>query len=185
MPEINGLSKQTLDLKEENTFLKERLRLLKIQIEEKRILSQRLRQEDDLLNRQNEELRNRMYMIEEQIRAKHSQTGQRLRPSRVSQRGRPAKVSRFEEAANIKTYLPRTSEKQLVTKYTSTEVYRGSAGIDTRYQNDSFIEPRRRASYDVQNSRTYISNSPERVGYTLGRTEIVSPPPATSSRIIT
>ena len=91
---------------------KEILRLLKIQIEERRLSCEKLKAEADRLKAENDELNSRIVQLEEELRNKKP-TVRTTPVNRKSSKGRPAEVKGYSDAA-VKTYLPRTAAKQTI-----------------------------------------------------------------------
>ena len=117
IPELNKLKKISIDIEEENALIKERLRILQKQIEQKKFRVNRLKEENANLKRDNLNLNNYIKSQENIIRDKQAyQTTVKVkqRPNIYPQGS--AITSKFEQSA-LKTFLPRTGAKPPTQEY--------------------------------------------------------------------
>ena len=127
IPDINKLRKISLDIKEENALIKERLKILQNQLEERKRSVFKLKEENESLKRGNQELSNFIKTQERAIREK--QTKQQTikiksRPNIMP--GKSAITSKFEQSA-LRTFLPRTVIKPATEDYIQKNEYVASA----------------------------------------------------------
>ena len=117
IPELNKLKKISIDIEEENALIKERLRILQKQLEQKKFRVNRLKEENANLKRDNLNLNNYIKSQENIIRDKQAyQTTVKVkqRPNIYPQGS--AITSKFEQSA-VKTFLPRTGAKPPTQEY--------------------------------------------------------------------
>ncbi len=123
IPEINKLKKISMDIEEENALIKERLRILQKQLEEKKFRVIRLKQENANLKKDNQNLNNYIKSQENLIRDKQAfQTTVKVkqRPNIYPQG--TAVTNKFEQSA-LKTFLPRTVAKPPTQDYNQGNNY--------------------------------------------------------------
>jgi len=123
IPEINKLKKISIDIEEENALIRERLRILQKQLEEKKIRVNRLKEENANLKRDNLNLNNYIKSQENIIRDKQAyQTTVKIRRKPNVYPQGSAITSKFEQSA-IKTFLPRTGAKPPTQEYNQENNY--------------------------------------------------------------
>ena len=123
IPELNKLKKISIDIEEENALIRERLRILQKQLEEKKFRVNRLKEENANLKRDNLNLNNYIKSQENLIRDKQAyQTTVKViqRPNVYPQGS--AITSKFEQSA-VKTFLPRTGAKPPTQDYNQDNNY--------------------------------------------------------------
>ncbi len=123
IPEINKLKKISIDIEEENALIRERLRILQKQLEDKKYRVFRLKEENANLKRDNQNLNNYIASQENLIRDKQAfQTTVKVkqRPNIYPQGS--AITSKFEQSA-LKTFLPRTGAKPPTQDYIQNNNY--------------------------------------------------------------
>ena len=117
IPEINKLRKLSLDIKEENALIKERLKILQDQLEDRKRSVFKLKEENENLKRDNQELTNYIKTQENLIREKQAlQTTIKVRSRPNVSHGKSAITSKFEQSA-LRTFLPRTVAKPVTQDY--------------------------------------------------------------------
>ena len=117
IPEINKLRKLSLDIKEENALIKERLKILQEQLEDRKRCVFKLKEENEILKRDNQELTNYIKTQENLIREKQAlQTTIKVRTRPNVSHGKSAITSKFEQSA-LRTFLPRTVAKPVTQDY--------------------------------------------------------------------
>ena len=123
IPEINKLKKISMDIEEENALIRERLRILQKQLEEKKIRVSRLKEENANLKRDNQNLNNYIRSQENLIRDKQAfQTTIKVRQKPNIYPQGSAITSKFEQSA-VKTFLPRTGAKPPTQEYNQNSNY--------------------------------------------------------------
>ena len=117
IPEINKLRKLSLDIKEENALIKERLKILQEQLEDRKRCVFKLKEENENLKRENQELTNYIKTQENLIREKQIlQTTIKVKSRPNISHGRSAITSKFEQSA-LRTFFPRTVAKPVIPDY--------------------------------------------------------------------
>jgi hypothetical protein len=120
-----------MDIEEENALIKERLRILQKQLEQKKYNVIRLKEENANLKRENQNLINEINNQQNSIRNKQAlQTKIQIksRPNVMPQTS--AVVSKFEQTA-LRTFLPRTGAKPQTEDYTQNMDYNYITSIPT------------------------------------------------------
>ena len=131
IPQINKLKRLSMDIEEENALIKERLRILQKQLEQKKYNVIRLKEENANLKRENQNLINEINNQQNSIRNKQAlQTKIQIksRPNVMPQTS--AVVSKFEQTA-LRTFLPRTGAKPQTEDYTQNMDYNYITSIPT------------------------------------------------------
>jgi hypothetical protein len=127
IPEINKLKKISIDIEEENALIRERLRILQKQLEEKKFRVNRLKEENANLKRDNLNLNNYIKSQENLIRDKQAyQTTVKVRQRPNVYPQGSAITSKFEQSA-LKTFLPRTGAKPPTQEYNQDNNYTAPA----------------------------------------------------------
>ena len=117
IPQINKLRKLSLDIKEENALIKERLKILQVQLEEKKRNVFKLKEENENLRRENQELLNFIKNQENIIREKQAlQKNIKIKSRPNINKGKTAVTSKFEQSA-LRTFLPRAVVKPITEDY--------------------------------------------------------------------
>ena len=125
IPEINKLRKLSLDIKEENALVRERLKILQEQLEERKRSVFKLKEENENLKRENQELTNYIKNQENLIREKQAlQTTIQVKSRPNISHGRSAVTSKFEQSA-LRTFFPRTMVKPVTEDYIKKNTYIG------------------------------------------------------------
>ena len=123
IPEINRLKKITIDIEEENALIKERLKILQKQLEQRKYNVIRLKEENLNLKRENLNLNNNIKNKENSIRNKQAiQTNVKVQERPNINPGTSAVTSKFEQTA-LRTYLSRTGAKPTTEEYTQNVTY--------------------------------------------------------------
>ena len=123
IPELNKLKKISIDIEEENALIRERLRILQKQLEEKKFRVNRLKEENSNLKRDNLNLNNYIKSQENLIRDKQAyQTTVKVRQRPNVYPQGSAITSKFEQSA-VKTFLPRTGAKPPTQDYNQDNNY--------------------------------------------------------------
>ena len=123
IPEINRLKKITIDIEEENALIKERLKILQKQLEQRKYNVIRLKEENLNLKRENLNLNNNIKNKENSIRNKQAiQTNVKVQERPNISPGTSAVTSKFEQTA-LRTYLSRTGAKPTTEEYTQNVTY--------------------------------------------------------------
>ena len=123
IPEINRLKKITIDIEEENALIKERLKILQKQLEQRKYNVIRLKEENLNLKRENLNLNNNIKNKENSIRNKQAiQTNVKVQERPNINPGTSAVTSKFEQPA-LRTYLSRTGAKPTTEEYTQNVTY--------------------------------------------------------------
>ena len=129
IPEINKLKKISIDIEEENALIRERLRILQKQLEEKKFRVNRLKEENANLKRDNLNLNNYIKSQENLIRDKQAyQTTVKVRQRPNVYPQGSAITSKFEQSA-LKTFLPRTGAKPPTQEYNQDNKYISPSSI--------------------------------------------------------
>ena len=156
IPEINKLKKITIDIEEENALIRERIKILQKQLEQRKYNVIRLKEENMNLKRENLNLNNRIKNQEDVIRNKQAiQTNVKVPERRNIYPGQSAVTSKFEQTA-LRTFLPRTGAKPTTDEYpkninytttipvtptqiiTNTDVY---DNVETQYLQPIYQQP--------------------------------------------
>ena len=123
IPQINKLRKLSLDIKEENALIKERLKILQEQLEEKKRNVFKLKEENENLRRENQELINFIKSQENIIREKQAlQKNIKIKSRPNINQGKTAVTSKFEQSA-LRTFLPRAVVKPITEDYIQNNNY--------------------------------------------------------------
>ena len=123
IPQINKLKRFSMDIEEENALIKERLRILQKQLEQRKYNVFRLKEENANLKRENQNLINEINNQQNAIRNKQAiQTKIQIKSRPNIQPQPSAVVSRFEQSA-LRTFLPRTGAKPQTEDYTQNINY--------------------------------------------------------------
>ena len=123
IPEINKLKKMSIDIEEENALIRERLRILQRQLEEKKIKVLGLLEENSNLKRENQSLNNHIRNQENSIRDKQAYQASVKVPTKPNiVPGASAVTSKFEQSA-VRTFLPRTGAKPTTEEYIQNNNY--------------------------------------------------------------
>ena len=155
IPEINKLKKLTLDIEEENALIRERLKILQKQLEQRKYNVIKLKEENLNLKRENMNLNNRIKNQENIIRNKQAiQATIKVQGRPNINHGDPAITSKFEQS-ELRTFLPRTGAKPTTQDYpqninytttiptqiiTNTNLYQNN--IETQYLPPVYHEPK-------------------------------------------
>jgi len=117
IPQINKLKKIAMDIGEENALIKERLRILQKQLEEKKAKVIRLKEENENLKRENKNLDEFITNEEKALREKQAlQRNAKIQQRQNINPGISAVTSKFEQQA-LRTFLPRTGAKLTTEEY--------------------------------------------------------------------
>ena len=128
IPAINKLRKISLDIKEENALIRERLKILQEQLEERKRSVFRLKEENESLKRTNQELSNFISTQENTIREKQAmQQTIKIRSRPNIMPGKSAVTSKFEQSA-LRTFFPRTVIKPITEDYIQKNEYNIPSG---------------------------------------------------------
>ena len=123
IPEINKFRRITMDIEEENALIRERIKILQKQLEQKKYNIYKLKQENENLKRDNLNLNNYITNVENAIRNKQAiQTTINIpeKPNIIP--GKSAVTSKFEQSA-LRTFLPRTGAKPTTEDYSHNMNY--------------------------------------------------------------
>ena len=147
IPAINKLRKVSLDIKEENALIRERLKILQEQLEERKRSVFRLKEENESLKRANQELSNFITTQENTIREKQAmQQTIKIRSRPNIRPGKSAVTSKFEQSA-LRTFFPRTVIKPITEDYIQKNEYIPSG--TTEIISPVVIESAPTAQYEV------------------------------------
>ena len=156
IPAINKLRKISLDIKEENALIRERLKILQEQLEERKRSVFRLKEENESLKRTNQELSNFISTQENTIREKQAmQQTIKIRSRPNIMPGKSAVTSKFEQSA-LRTFFPRTVIKPITEDYIQKNEYNIPSGT-TEIISPVVIESAPTAAqYEVPSSQNKI-----------------------------
>ena len=169
IPELNKLKKISIDIEEENALIKERLRILQKQLEQKKFRVNRLKEENANLKRDNLNLNNYIKSQENIIRDKQAyQTTVKVkqRPNIYPQGS--AITSKFEQSA-VKTFLPRTGAKPPTQEYNQNN--NNITPASTLITADPYLFPSTPSTYQQPE---IITQSPQII---TQPTQIITQPP--------
>ena len=158
IPEINKIKKMCMDIEEENALIKERIRLLQKQLEEKKNNVLRLKEENSNFKRENQNLNNYIKTQENSIREKQIyQTKVRIKQRPNISPGSSAVTSKFEQSA-LRTFFPRTGAKPITEDYIKNNNY--IAPVSTTLITNESYQPSQLynipTSYENQLESQYI-----------------------------
>ena len=149
IPEVNKFKKITMDIEEENALIRERLKILQKQLEQRKYNIMKLIQENANLKRDNLNLNNYIKNAENSIRSKQViQTTIKVPERPNINPGTSAVTSKFEQSA-LRTFLSRTGAKP------STEEYPHNMNYiiePTPKINYSIVEPTRPPTHYINNT---------------------------------
>ena len=117
IPHINKLKRISMDIEEENALIKERIRILQKNLEQKKYTVFRLKEENSNLKRENQGLNNMINNQQNAIRNKQAiqtQMNIKQRPNVKPQIN--SVVSKFEQLP-LRTFFPRTLAKPNIEEY--------------------------------------------------------------------
>ena len=155
IPEINKLKKITIDIEEENALIRERIRILQNQLEQRKNNVIKLKEQNMNLKRENLNLNNHIKNQENSIRNKQAiQANIKVQERPNINPGVSAVTSKFEQSA-LRTFLSRTGAKPTIEAYpqnvnytnpiptqiiSTTQVYPNN--IETRYLPTIIQQPK-------------------------------------------
>ena len=123
IPEINKLKKITFDIEEENALIRERIRILQNQLEQRKNNVIRLKQQNMNLKRENLNLNNHIKNQENSIRYKQAiQANVKVQERPNINPGVSAVASKFVQSA-LRTFLSRTGAKPTIEGYSQNLNY--------------------------------------------------------------
>ena len=117
IPQINKLKRISIDIEEENALIKERIRILQKNLEQKKYIVSKLKEENYNLKRENQGLANMINGQQNAIRKQQAFQAQiqvKQRPNVNPQIN--AVVSKFEQLP-LRTFFPRTVAKHNIEEY--------------------------------------------------------------------
>ena len=117
VPEVNRLKKISIDIEEENALIRERIKILQRQLEQRKLNVLRLKQENANLKNDNHNLNIYIKNQENIIRDKQAiQDNVKVQTRPNISPGPSAVASRFDQPA-LRTFLPRTGVKPTTEEY--------------------------------------------------------------------
>ena len=139
IPEINKLKKITIDIEEENALIRERIRILQKQLEQRKNNVIKLKEQNMNLKRENLNLNNHIKNQENSIRNKQAiQANIKVQERPNINPGVSAVTSKFEQSA-LRTFLSRTGAKPTIEGYPQNIIYTNP--IPTQIITTTQVEP--------------------------------------------
>ena len=165
IPEINKLKKITIDIEEENALIRERIRILQKQLEQRKNNVIKLKEQNMYLKRENLNLNNHIKNQENSIRNKQAiEANVKVQERPNINPGVSAVTSKFEQSA-LRTFLSRTGAKPTIEGYP---------------QNVNYINPIPTPIVTTTQTTTQIYPNNVETTYLptiIQQPQIVSPPP--------